>query len=131
MSSFSLMFEKLPRTRHDSCPMTPLERIDSPDGGLTATFAPRANCVCSSLARDGVELLGRRNGLDAYVEKGSTMGIPLLHPWANRLDATIGSPLVKHDANGLPIHGVLPGALPWDADVAGDTLRATLDWDRE
>lgn len=111
--------------------MTTLVRLDSSDGRLTATFAPEANCVCSSLTRDGVELLGQRNGLGAYVGKGSTMGIPLLHPWANRLDERIDSPLVKHDANGLPIHGVLPAALRWDAHAQGDTLRASLDWDRE
>src|SRR3954467_13185680 len=111
--------------------MTTVIRLDSPDGGVTATFAPEANCVCSSLTAGGVELLGQRNGLDAYVEKGSTMGIPLLHPWANRLDERIDSPLVKHDANGRPIHGVLPAALRWDAEAQGDTLRATLDWGRD
>jgi len=102
--------------------MTRLERIHSPSGRLSATFAPDANCVCSSLTCDGVELLGQRNGLDAYVAKGSTMGIPLLHPWANRLDRPIDSPLVKHDANGLPIHGVLAAALHWDARSDGDAL---------
>ena len=111
--------------------MTDVVRIQSPAGVMAATFAPEANCVCSSLTHEGVELLGQRNGLDAYLEKGSTMGIPLLHPWANRLDAKIDSPLVKHDGNGLPIHGVLPSALRWDAESDGAVLRARLDWDRD
>ena len=54
-------------------------------GALTASFEPSASMVCASLTRDGEELLGLRDGLEAYVERGKTMGIPLLHPWANRL----------------------------------------------
>jgi aldose 1-epimerase len=108
--------------------MTPLERIHSPLGRLSATFAPEANCVCASLTHEGAELLGLRNGLDGYVEKGSTMGIPLLHPWANRIDAQIDSPLVKLDANALPIHGVLPAALRWEAETSGHVLSARLEF---
>ena len=43
--------------------------------------------VGTSLSDDGVELLGQRRGLDAYVTTGKTMGIPILYPWANRLSA--------------------------------------------
>ena len=53
----------------------------------TATFVPNAGMVGISLADDGVELLGQRRGLDAYVAHGKTMGIPILYPWANRLSA--------------------------------------------
>jgi galactose mutarotase-like enzyme len=42
--------------------------------------------VCCSLRHRGDELLGQRRGLAAYAATGSTMGIPFLHPWANRLD---------------------------------------------
>ena len=50
------------------------------------------------------------------------MGIPLLHPWANRLsrrgyaaagkEVTLPPPDGRYalDPNGLPIHGALPGA---------------------
>ena len=41
--------------------------------------------ICQSLRHGGAEWLEQRLGLDAYVEQGKTMGIPLLHPWANRL----------------------------------------------
>jgi aldose 1-epimerase len=53
---------------------------------LEATFATGAGMVCCSLRHRGDELLGQRRGLAAYAATGSTMGIPFLHPWANRLD---------------------------------------------
>ena len=43
--------------------------------------------IGTSLSDDGVELLGQRRGLHAYVTNGKTMGIPILYPWANRLSA--------------------------------------------
>jgi aldose 1-epimerase len=93
-------------------------------GGLEAAFAPGAGMVCCSLTDRGEQLLARRRGLRAYAETGKTMGIPLLHPWANRLgaweyealgrrvdlgrlDGVVGS----DSGTGLPIHGALPG--PW------------------
>src|ERR1700760_4160495 len=56
-------------------------------GGLVAVFVPEAGMICCSLKHRGEELLGQRNGLRGYVERYSTMGIPFLHPWANRLGA--------------------------------------------
>jgi aldose 1-epimerase len=53
-----------------------------------------------------------------------TMGIPLLHPWANRLggfryrvagkDVVLprGENLIPLDGAGLPIHGVMPALIP-------------------
>ena len=82
--------------------------------GLRAAFVPELAMVGCSLEHEGVELLDLRDGLEAYRERGSTMGIPLLHPWANRLAQPMpASELVHRDANGLPIHGVLPRALPF------------------
>jgi aldose 1-epimerase len=97
--------------------------------------------IGASLTHRGDELLGQRNGLPAYEAKGSTMGIPLLYPYANRLSGleydacgkhvTIDpeSPLVKLDPNGLPIHGVLT-ATPYWRPEQGDqgTLNASLDF---
>ncbi len=42
--------------------------------------------VCHSLRHDGEELLAQRDGVEGYVRTGRWMGVPLLHPWANRLD---------------------------------------------
>lgn len=91
-------------------------------GELEATFAPEAGMVCHSLRHRGEELLGQRDGLEAYAETGKTMGIPFLHPWANRLGAwsyaaqgkTVdlhGTPVRADGATGLPMHGTLPR--PW------------------
>lgn len=123
------------------------ERIEtvalaSPDEEATATFAPSAGMVCCSLRHRGEELLAQRDGVLAYAEQGSTMGIPLLHPWANRLSGfTYGAAhrvveltgersLLTLDENGLPIHGVLPSHVPWEVrEHAAHRLRARMRWE--
>jgi galactose mutarotase-like enzyme len=126
--------------------------IESPGSELRAAFVPRAGMVCCSLRHRGVELLAQRSGVRAYAERGATMGIPLLYPWANRLaglrypgpqgevQLDPADPLLKLDQNGLPIHGAIAGALPWElleqpaaeADRAyADHLHARLAWDGE
>src|ERR687893_97962 len=90
--------------------------------GSGAYFVPEAGMVCCSLRYRGEELLGQRDGLEAYAKTGKTMGIPLLHPWANRLGEwryealgrsvdlePLKGRLVRADgATGLPNHGTLP-----------------------
>ncbi len=119
-------------------------QLVSPEG-LVASYAPKAGMVCASLRHGDVELLGQRKGLRAYADTGSTMGIPLLHPWANRLarmgyrlgdvDVAIprGSSLVHDDGQGLPIHGLLGGSAAWEltlceADAESARLSARLDF---
>jgi aldose 1-epimerase len=100
----------------------------SRDDDLRAGFAPAAGMVVYSLLHRGEQLLGQGGGLAAYRERGSTFGIPLLHPWANRLSAfgytvlhrevvldSARSPL-HLDPNGLPIHGVLAASPHWELD---------------
>src|SRR4051812_49951543 len=109
------------------------ERVEGLDGiallsrahELRVAFAPAAGMVGYSLTHRGEELLGMRGGLAAYRERGSTFGIPLLHPWANRLTGLSysvggrsveldgGRPPLHLDANGLPIHGVVAGGPYW------------------
>jgi aldose 1-epimerase len=112
-------------------------RVASPDGGTVGAFVPDAGMVCCSLERDGAERLDRGKGLDAYASHGSTMGIPLLYPWANRLDGFEYSAADKDvslprelpvDPNGLPIHGALPALMRWDARVEQSKLSARLEW---
>jgi aldose 1-epimerase len=117
------------------------------DGLTRAEFAPGLGMVCCSLTHRGEELLGQRSGLRAYAERGSTMGIPLLHPWANRLagpryvaagrevELDLGSPLLHLDDNGLPIHGALARYLPFrvtmhSASATEAHLTAGFDSDR-
>lgn len=115
--------------------------LSDPSSALTATFVPGAGMIGTSLTEDGVEYLGQRRGLDAYVTNGKTMGIPLLYPWANRLSAntydvdgavvtlTPGAGGVRGDANGLPIHGVLAAYPGWLVTArTGNRLTATLDY---
>ena len=92
---------------------------------LEAVFAPQTGMIGCSLLHDGEELLHHRAGLARYEATGSTMGIPLLHPWANRLGGTsytvgertveidMDSPQVRSDPNGLPMHGVIHASY-WD-----------------
>lgn len=110
-------------------------------GDLEAVFLPRAGMLCASLRHRGEQLLGRVADLAAAAVKGSTGGIPLLHPWANRLAAPSyeaagqavvldpGSPLLHPDGNGLPIHGVPWAKLAWELEDEGrEALAASLDW---
>jgi aldose 1-epimerase len=94
------------------------ETIELVSPELRAAFVPRLNMIGCSLEHQGEELLGQRGGLGAYAEKGSTMGIPLLHPWANRLDpealpASAERAPLRRDENGLPIHGLLAAQPGW------------------
>jgi aldose 1-epimerase len=111
---------------------------------LEAAFVPGAGMVGASLRHRGEELLAARRGLAAYAATGATMGIPLLHPWANRLDGfaytaagrTVtlepGQPGLRLDEHGLPIHGLGP-APDWvvrehAAEERGARLVAELDF---
>jgi len=118
-----------------------LVELVSPAGELTARFAPHAGMVGCSLRRRGDELLGLRGGLEAYLDRGSTFGIPLLYPWANRLggwaydadgrhvELRRDSPLLHGDEHCLPIHGALAGASSWQVVDAGPSrLVAELDF---
>ncbi len=114
------------------------------EGSLEATFIPGANMLCSSLRHRGEELLAQNAGVGAYAERGKTMGIPLLYPWANRLaafDYTIAghTVAVSHDpariavdGNGLPIHGVIGGCVAWELQgepgASANSLIARLSW---
>ncbi len=121
-------------------------RLDS-GSGLSATFVPGAGMICVSLAFEGREYLAQRGGLGEYVASGSTMGIPILYPWANRLardswkfgqrPARIdpGAYRVKRDENGLAIHGTLAASPFWkvgeasaDDDMTSARVRATLEF---
>ncbi len=115
--------------------------------GLEAVFLPVVGMLGCSLRHEGEELLHPRRGLDAYEQSGSTLGIPFLHPWANRLskfDFVVGdrqveldpqSSVVRTEEHGLPIHGLLAASPLWDpvtwsADASGARLQAEFVFDR-
>lgn len=112
-------------------------------GDMRAVFVPSRGMLGMSLQHRGVELLRRLENLEAAAEKGSTAGIPLLYPWANRLaqpgyevlgrsvSLNVKSPLLHGDEHGLPIHGVKWSALPWHEISCEPTrLVSRLDWNR-
>jgi aldose 1-epimerase len=121
----------------------PALRLASPEE-FAATYVPAAGMICCSLTHRGDEILGQRKGLKHYVATGSTMGIPLLHPWANRLsrmgyeirgkqvEFPPDSPLLHFDANKLPIHGLVGHCPDWQvreqaSGLAAARLTAHLD----
>ena len=137
-----MLAHRITDTTTDGHPTVTLAALDA---GVEATFAPTLGMIGCSLRHRGVELLGQRGGLTKYASSGSTMGIPLLHPWANRLSGlayTVGgrtvrldptSSLLHRDANGLPMHGLLAAYPGWQvtaraADDSGARLSAVLDF---
>jgi galactose mutarotase-like enzyme len=127
-------------TQIEECTRDGYPAVRLSDGDLSATFVPQLGMIGASLTHRGEELLGQRNGLAAYEAKGSTMGIPLLYPWANRLSGfqydvagehvTIDpeSPRVKLDEHDIPIHGLLTASPHWRARTDPGALTATLDY---
>src|SRR3954453_22028145 len=118
-----------------------MDHVTLSAGELEATFAPGAGMIGTSLRHRGDELLNQRDAVDPCFAEAKTFGIPLLHPWANRLDGSryavagreveldLDSPLIHVEQNGLPIHG-LCSATPYfevvDRDATG--LQARLDY---
>jgi aldose 1-epimerase len=113
-------------------------------GDLEAIFLPGHGMLCASLRHRGEEILRRVEDLETAAARGSTAGIPLLHPWANRLAASrysaagrdveldLSSPLLHFDEHGLPIHGVPWSRLTWEVtENTQDRLVARLDWTRD
>ena len=115
--------------------------LRSVDGSTEAEFVPEANMICSSLRYLGAEHLHRGDGVGAYLREGKTMGIPLLHPWANRLNGfryrvaceevavPQGEHLIFLDDLGLPIRGAAPALMRWKmARLSPTSLTARLRW---
>lgn len=110
-------------------------------GELEAVFLPGHGMLGASLRHRGSEILRRVEDLEAAGAKGSTAGIPLLHPWANRLagyryraggrevNLDPESPLLHLDEHRLPIHGIPWSMLAWDLiEARQDGLVAHLEW---
>src|SRR5947209_11961040 len=110
-------------------------------GDLEAVFLPDHGMLGASLRYQGVEILRRVEDLEAAAARGSSAGIPLLYPWANRLAEpryrVLGqevvldksSPLLHFDEHGLPMHGVPWPLLSWIVTEARqDFTAAQLEW---
>lgn len=117
------------------------KRVSIASGNLSAEFLPDSGMLGVSLRYAGSELLRRLDDLETAKRKGSTAGIPLLYPWANRLAAPSyradgrdvkldpASAFLHFDDHGLPMHGVPWGKLAWDVQISRqDFLLAALEW---
>jgi len=113
-------------------------------GDLEAVFLPARGMLAASLRHRGAQVLRRVSDLPTAAAKGSTAGIALLHPWANRLDGIrycaagrevrldTSSPMLHLDVHGLPMHGVPWSRLAWDPiDSQRNRLSARLEWTRK
>jgi galactose mutarotase-like enzyme len=86
--------------------------------------------ACHSLRHRGEELLGAVRGPDAPDVPWIT-GIPLLHPWANRLSGfgyafdgeqvDLAEGDIYIEEHGLPLHGLRSAVQSWAVSHAGDT----------
>jgi aldose 1-epimerase len=119
----------------------PAIAMRSTQSELEATFVPEVGMIGASLRHRGDDLVDLGAGLGAYAASGAPTGIPLLHPWANRLAgegyAAAGlrvrleadTPHLMRDENGLPIHGVLGASPYWKPTRSDDAdLSAALDF---
>lgn len=106
---------------------------------LHATWLLGAGMLGASLVHRGTELLWQGAGAGGYAQQRKFMGIPFLHPWANRLggfryragdhevELNPSSPLLLFDDQGLPIHGVLNATREWALqELAADGKRAWM-----
>ena len=112
-------------------------------GDLEAVFLPAQGMLGASLRHRGAQVLRRVGDLQGAAAKGSTAGIALLHPWANRLDGIryraagqevqldTSSPMLHLDAHGLPMHGVPWSRLVWEPiESRRNRISARLQWSR-
>ena len=119
----------------------PALELRSPGGDLEASFVPGAGMVGWSLRHRGAELLAHPVSLEQYALHGHVTGIPLLHPWANRLaspeyeiaerrvELDVSAPNVHVDPNRLPIHGLVAGSPHWEVvEHEPAILRSRLDF---
>ncbi len=105
-------------------------------GDLAATFLPELGMVGAALRWRDHDLVVLRGG-SRQVAGRRTSGIPLLHPWANRLArrryvaAGVAVDLrrldLPTDSNGLPMHGTMVGRAGWEVTKAtASRQQATL-----
>jgi galactose mutarotase-like enzyme len=102
-------------------------------GGLEATFLPSHGMVGVSLRHQGDEYLDLRGGPSKF-DAGHPIGLPLAHPWANRLssrhyvvedvDVDLTGIDLPVDGGGLPIHGTLLGGYEWSPIAIGTSFAA-------
>jgi galactose mutarotase-like enzyme len=113
-------------------------------GDTQADVLPGRGMLVSSFRAGGIEWLRLLEDIEASAATGQSIGIPLNHPWANRLSSTefqfedrpvaldARSPLIMRDWNNVVIHGVAWSRLAWTVEAqSAEAVRASLQWDGE
>ena len=112
---------------------------------VSAMVVPSAGMNLVSLSTDGEDRLVLPAPLAEFMVKPRTGGVPLLHPWANRLRGDryeaagrrvdlAGVPNLKRDGNGLPMHGLLLRATDWLVEASDSMnggaamIEGSIDW---
>jgi aldose 1-epimerase len=121
-------------------------------GGSSFTFIPDLSMVGVSLVWRGHAVVSPHRPLADYAHGGHTLGVPLLHPWANRLgsdrvevvDPLTGAvtvvdlgaaapmPTVGRDDDGLALHGTMAAQSGWvvqSLDTGSGYAVATATYD--
>jgi galactose mutarotase-like enzyme len=108
-------------------------------GSTEAVVVPELGMLVAAFVVDGVDHVARPGGL-AAARTAHTTGIPLLHPWANRLSCrsytaagrtvSLRGLALHTDDNGLPIHGTMIGRSGWTITaLGGGRLDARFEYD--
>ncbi len=120
-------------------------RLSDPAHGIEVSICPSIGNIAYDMRVNGNPILMSPPSLGNWKQKPSQAGIPLLAPWANRLDADaywangkryLLNPDVvdlRRDNNGLPIHGLLLFASAWEvarlhADEQGAEVTSRLEF---
>ena len=118
--------------------------LAGPDESIEAEICPEIGCTCFSLRLGGQEVLHFPFNLNHYRASKDLAGIPLLYPWANRLEGNsfsfrgkeypLEGPDIYRDGNGLPIHGLILKSPSWslkDLNASGTFARALFEFGAE
>jgi aldose 1-epimerase len=117
--------------------------LAGPDETIEAEICPEIGCTCFSLRYGGRELLHFPFNLNHYRASEDLAGIPILYPWANRLEEDwfpfrgkkyeLSGPVYR-DGNGLPIHGLILKSHSWslkDLNASSGFARALFEFNLE
>lgn len=124
------------------CPATAElpERWLFEQGGARAMMVPSAGMNLVSLEIQGTPFLHLPSPLQSFMGRPKTGGVPLLHPWANRLRgdtyALRGTTVdlatsegLKRDEHGLPMHGLVLRRPDFEVVPDGESsVVGVLDW---
>lgn len=118
--------------------------LAGPDESIEVEICPEIGCTCFSLRYRGTELLHFPFNLNHYRASKDLAGIPILYPWANRLEKNhfpfrgkeypISGEAIYRDGNGLPIHGLILKSTSWtlkDLNASRNFARALFEFQTE